>query len=72
MDLAENAQTEYEARLLLGKAILEYAEDFYKEFDQWEHRTEQKNAYPLYHEGSDYETTQKKIGDAIECQPGRS
>lgn len=46
MDLVENASTEDDARKLLAKAILEYAENFYDEFQIWSSASKRKSEIP--------------------------
>jgi hypothetical protein len=71
IDLVENGKNESEARYLLGKSILEYAEDFYKEFSLFSTAQNRKNHVPyvlkaliIDHPG--------KIGDSMVCQAGKS
>ena len=71
LDLAENAPTEAEARLLLGHSILEYAEDFYNEFALWSAAPNRKGHVPYVLKALIMDDADK-IGDAVVCQAGRS
>ena len=64
IDLVENGKTEGEARLLLGKAILDYAEDFYKEFTLWSAAPNRKAHIPYVLKALTMDDS-KKIGDAV-------
>ena len=46
MDLVENASTEDDAKKLLAKAILEYSENFYNEFQKWSSAPNKKSEIP--------------------------
>jgi len=67
LDLAENAPTEAEARKLLGKSILDYAEDFYKEFSLWSAAPNRKSHIPYVLKALIINDA-VMIGEAIECQ----
>lgn len=71
LDLAESAKTESEARKLLGKSILDYAEDFYNEFALWSAAPNRKKhiSYVLKALIIDDAT---RIGESIICRPGKS
>ena len=59
LDLVENAATEEEAVSALSEAILEYAVDFYKEFNLWSTAPNKKRRYLMYLKLS-YLTMQKR------------
>ena len=46
IDLIENAKTEEEAKIKLGKAILEYASDYYNEYELYSKSPNRKNHLP--------------------------
>ena len=46
IDLAENADTETDARLALGKGLLEYAEEYLDEFKLWNGSPNRKKHLP--------------------------
>lgn len=46
VDLIENAETEDAAKLALAQSILEYAKDFYREFDLWSTSPNRKEHVP--------------------------
>jgi antitoxin YefM len=71
LDLAENARTEAEARKLLGKSVLEYAEDFYNEFTLWSAAPNRKSHIPYVLKALIMNNADE-IGDSIKCQPGKS
>lgn len=71
LDLAENAPTEEEARKLLGKSILDYAEDFYNEFALWSNAPNRKSHVPYVLKALIIDDT-IKIGVSIECQVGKN
>jgi hypothetical protein len=71
LDIVENAPTEKEARMQLGKAILEYAEDYYKEFQVWSAAPNRKGHVPYVLKAL-ITGDASKLGDMIKCQAGRS
>lgn len=71
LDLAENAPTEAEARKLLGQSILDYAEDFYKEFSLWSTAPNRKGHVPYVLKALIIDDV-GKIGDLIKCQAGKN
>jgi hypothetical protein len=71
IDLIENGKTEQEARVSLGKAILEYAEDFYKEFTVWSAAPNRKGHIPYVLRALIVDDP-NKIGEMIVCQAGRN
>ena len=71
LDLVENAPTEEEVKLKMAKSILEYAEEFYNEFDYWSKAPNRKAHIPYIFKAlilSDIE----KIGANISCQVGKN
>lgn len=71
IDLIESGKTEKVARLLMGKAVLEYAEDFYKDFTVWSSAPNRKSHIPYVLKALIIDDP-KKIGDMIACQAGKS
>jgi len=71
IDLIENGKDEQEARLNLAKSILEYSEDYYKEFSFWSSAPNRKPHVPYVFKSlilNDIE----KIGELIECHLGKN
>lgn len=71
IDLIENAPSEAEARLALAQSILEYAQDYYNEFDLWSVAPNRKAHIPYILKALIIDDVQK-IGDSIQCQPGKN
>lgn len=71
LDLAENAPSEAEARELLGRSILDYAEDFYNEFALWSAAPNRKGHVPYVLKALIIDDA-GKIGVSIECQAGKN
>jgi hypothetical protein len=70
IDLAENGKTESEARLSLGKSILEYAENYYNEFKLYSAAPNRKGHVPYVLKAIIIDDP-KQIGDSILCQAGK-
>jgi hypothetical protein len=71
IDLVENAASEKEAKLKLAESILEYAQDYYKEFNYWSSSPNRKVHIPYVFKALVLDDI-NKIGDLIECQSGRN
>lgn len=71
IDLIENAETEKETRLKLGKAILEYSNDYYNEFSFWSSAPNRKNHMPYVMKALIIDNAEK-IGDSVQCQDGKN
>lgn len=69
IDLVENAQTEEEAIIVLSNSILEYALDFYNEFNLWSVAPNKKSEIPYVFKALILDDT-TKIGECIRCQAG--
>lgn len=67
MDLVENGKNEEEARLALGRAILEYAFEFYNEYDLYSHASNRKKHIPYIFKALIIDSPEK-IGEMILCQ----
>ena len=70
LDLIENAATEKEAVSALSEAILEYAVDFYKDFNFWSSAPNRKKEIPYVFKALVLDDV-KKIGECIKCQAGK-
>lgn len=71
IDLVENGKTESEARHFMGKAILDYAEDYYKDYKVWSIAPNRKDHIPYVLKALILDDP-CKIGEMIICQPGKS
>jgi hypothetical protein len=71
IDLVENAPTEQEAKTLLAKSILEYSEDFYREYSIWSSDDNRKKHIPYVFKALILNDP-VKIGELISCQPGKN
>ena len=70
IDLVENASTEGEAILKLAESILEYANDYYDNFDYW-NRGNRKSHVPYVIRALILNDSQK-IGGLLKCHPGKT
>jgi hypothetical protein len=70
IDLVENGKDEYDARLKLASAILEYAEDYYSDFSYWGSAPNRKSHIPYVFKALFIGDIQK-IGESIRCQVGK-
>jgi hypothetical protein len=71
IDIVENGATEEKARHLLGKAILDYATDFYNEFSVWSKAPNRKTHIPYVIKALILDNEQM-IGDMVICRVGRN
>ncbi len=71
IDLVENGKDEMEARLNLANAILEYAMDYYKEYETYSHSPNRKGHIPYIFKALIIDNP-KKIGDMLQCQDGKN
>ena len=71
IDLVENGKDEYDARLKLASAILEYAEDYYSDFSYWGSAPNRKSHIPYVFKALFIGDIQK-IGESIRCQVGKN
>lgn len=69
IDLVENGKTEEEAKHNLAASILEYAEDYYKDFNYWNSAPNRKVHLPYVLKALILDDVEK-IGESIECQNG--
>ena len=66
LDAVENAATEQEAKIELAKSILDYAKDFYEEFDYWSSAPNRKG-HVLYVLKAILLNDINKIAELISC-----
>lgn len=71
LDLVENGETEYDARMKLAEDILEYAEEYYNDFDYWKKVPNRKKHVPYVLKALILQDI-KRIGDSILCQAGKN
>ena len=71
IDLVENDIDEQKARQALGKAILEYAEEYYNNYTFYSHSQNRKGHIPYIFKALILDDAQK-IGDLIQCQDGKN
>ena len=71
IDLVENGKDEKEARLNMGMAILEYALDYYNEYEMYSHSPSRKKHIPYIFKALIIDKPEK-IGDMLECQDGKN
>lgn len=70
IDLVENGKDEEEARLRLGRAILEYSLDYYDEYEVYSHSPNRKKHVPYIFKALIIDSP-KAIGEKIQCQDGK-
>ena len=71
IDLVENGRDEQEARLNIGKAILEYALDYYNEYEIYSRSPNRKKHIPYIFKALILDNPEK-IGDMLQCQDGKN
>ena len=71
IDLIENGKDEQEVRLNMGKAIFEYALDYYNEYEMYSHSPNRKKHIPYIFKALIIDNPEK-IGDMIQCQDGKN
>lgn len=71
IDLVENGKDEREARLKMGKAILEYALDYYNEYEMYSRSPNRKKHIPYIFKALIIDNPEK-IGDTLQCQDGKN
>jgi hypothetical protein len=71
IDLIENGMTEQEARLKLGKSILEYSLNYYDEYETYSHSPNRKGHIPYIFKALIIDNPEK-IGEMIQCQDGKN
>ena len=70
LDLVENGKDESDARTKLAASILEYAEDYYKDFSYWGSAPNRRMHIPYVFKALFIGDVQK-IGESIQCQAGK-
>lgn len=71
IDLVENGKDEQEARLNMGRAILEYAFDYYNEYEMYSHSPNRKKHIPYIFKALIIDNPER-IGDMLQCQDGKN
>ena len=71
IDLVENGKDEQEARLNMGKAIIEYALDYYNEYEMYSRSPNRKKHIPYIFKALIVDNPEK-IGDMLQCQDGKN
>lgn len=71
MDLIENGKNEQEARLNLGKSILDYATEYYAEYELYSKSPNRKPHIPYIFKALIMDDA-GKIGEAIVCHDGKN
>ena len=71
IDIVENGKNEQEVRLNMGKAILEYALDYYNEYEMYSRSPNRKKHIPYIFKALIIDNPEK-IGDMLQCQDGKS
>lgn len=70
IDLVENGENLEVAKINLANSILEYAEEFYADFDYWGSAPNRSKHIPYVFKALIINDS-KKIGDLINCQIGK-
>lgn len=70
IDLVENGKNEEEARLNMGTTILDYANEYYAEYEVYSHAPNRKEHIPYIFKALIMDSAEK-IGDSIICNDGR-
>ena len=71
LDLVENGDTEEKAKEKMAQSILEYAQEFYGEYDLWSNASNRKNHIPYVFKALLLNDV-GKIGEFITCQDGEN
>ncbi len=71
IDLVENAKSEEDARILLAESILEYANEYYENYEQYSHSPNRKAHIPYVFKALIMDDP-ADIGESIICQAGKS
>lgn len=71
IDLVENGQDEQEARIALGKAIMEYSTDYYNNYALYSHSPNRKGHVPYIFRALIMDS-EELIGESIQCQDGKN
>ncbi len=71
IDLVENASDETRARALLAASILEYSEEYYKNYAYWSTAPNRKAHIPYIFKALIMDDVQK-LGECITCRDGKN
>lgn len=71
IDIVENGKDESEARFNMGKAILEYALDYYNEYETYSRSPNRKRHIPYIFKALIADDPEK-IGDMLQCRDGEN
>lgn len=71
IDLVENAATEFEARMLMAKAIMEYALEYYENYSFYNKAPNRKKHVPYVFKALIMDDV-NKLGDSITCRDGKN
>lgn len=71
IDLVENAPDETRARALLAASILEYSEEYYKNYAYWSTAPNRKAHIPYIFKALIMDDVQK-LGESITCHDGKN
>lgn len=71
IDLIENAEDEKTARQKMGNAILEYAVDYYNDYELYSKSTNRKSHIPYVFKALVIDSPDK-IGEELVCQNGKN
>lgn len=71
IDIVENGKDENDARLKMGKAILEYATDYYNEYEMYSHSPNRKKHIPYIFKALIIDSPER-IGDMLQCPDGKN
>ena len=71
IDLVENGKDDSEVRVNMGQAILEYASDYYNDYETYSRSPNRKKHIPYIFKALIIDDPEK-IGDILQCQDGRN
>ena len=71
IDLVENGENEQEARLALGKAILEYSSDYYEDYAFYSKSPNRKGHIPYLFKALIMDNP-GLIGESVQCHDGKN
>ena len=71
IDLVENGATEQLARLALAKALLDYSEEYYSNYEMYSHAPNRKEHVPYIFRAL-IMYNPEKIGECFQCQDGKN
>ena len=71
IDIVENGKSEGEVKQKLAQSIIDYAEDFYNDFQYWATATNRKSQIPYVFKALILDDA-NKIGEQIRCRDGKN